>query len=260
MQITAQMDTLKFGMLLLGLLLIGVLIYLINQGRTQQSVNKRLEARESAEDALKRFKADAERVILDAQTKRENATVGVVSQLASQIETLMTVHQQTMTLLEHKEQASDLQAAGITERNKIQADQTVAIKENTAAVKAIAPAVADSLKPVAEQFRADVMQDAQAWINGLKAEARGPMATIEGIPARLEQHEKRLEGMIERVPGAVVTALAADLRQISDHLLRLSDRIERTIVPPRELAAESVPMNERTAQAIADLRAETGRA
>lgn len=261
LQLIQTMDAMKAVMALLALLLLVALVYLRNQAIVQRGLNERLAARERSDDEIRKLQEQAEQRAAESQARRENAQIGVLSQLAAQVETQQTIQQQqldllsrTVTQLETTSAALNSQIAGITERNKIQAEQTTAIKETTEAVRRIAPEVADAIRPVAQEFRGEVMRDAQAWVDGLKAEARGPLATIEGIPKRLESHEQRLEAMIDRVPAAVAAALAIDLRHISDELIRLSERIERSVfIPPREFAVapvEGTPINERPAAGV----------
>lgn len=255
LQLVATMDTMKVLMALLALLLLVVLVYLRNQSLVQRGLNERLAAREKTDNDIRKLQEEAEQRLADTQARRENAQIGILSQLAAQNETLLTVHQQTIAVLEQSTLRDEARAKGIAERNKIQAETNAALKEQTEAVRAIAPAVVDGLKPVAEAFRSEVMHDAQAWVDGLKSEARGPLATIEGIPQRLDTHEKRLEAMVERIPAAVAAALATDLRNVSDHLLKLSERVERSILPPvREIAlatpGEAPPLNERRAAEV----------
>jgi hypothetical protein len=264
LQLAAQLDTIKFVMVILVLGLVALLVYLRNQAAVQKGLNERLAARESTNDEIRKLQAQLERTTLEAQSKRENAQIGILSQLAAQNETLLTVHQETIAVLKQATERDEARAQGIVERNKIQAEQTVAIRETTEAVKHIAPDVVEGLKPALEGFRRDTMQDQQHWVEGLKAEARGPLATIEGIPQRLEQHEQKIGTQIasmtdtinalpaqmakELAPvisewhtiAVIVQGIPDQLRLAETNLIAAIDRVK---------AGEAVPLNERTAGA-----------
>lgn len=206
-------------------------------------------AREQREDAIEKLRQETDTRLktlgAEMDAKREQAVFGVLSQLSDQgrvqldvIQQNMRVLEETTALLKQSQTVIARQVEGIHERNRIQAESAQAIQANAEALKNIGPTVASVLEPAlqraTQQLQQDIMQDAQGWVEGLKAEARGPLATIEGIPLRLDRHEQKIEQLIAAVPREVKQSIADDLRAVSDHLRQLSERIDAAIdhVPP----------------------------
>lgn len=84
---------------------------------------------------------------------------------------------------------------------------------------------------------------------------------------RIQETVDKISQQIENLPAYLVKSLTPLIDELRIANKRLMDteaqfiEVVKTVMPPpREFAAESTPLNERSAQAVADMRAELGRA
>lgn len=257
LRLAAQLDTITLVLVvvLVGMVALAAVVVVLLRGRnkhdeqTSELNRLRVEMERALADAQSKreaIKAEMERALLEAQSKRENASLGVVSQLAAQNEILMSTNQQTLSILEQisareakKDEVIDRWSKGIEMRNQVQDKQTLAVEANTKAVGQIGASIASALAPQLElafaNQRQTLIQDAGAFVDGLKTEAAGPMAIIRSIPDRLDRHEQRMEALVDTIPGKSVELLAKELRDVSTHLMTIARRLTGGLLISDEL-------------------------
>lgn len=174
-----------------------------------------LAAEATAEETTKRI----DELENQADAKQKDALIEVLSQLVAQGNVSQGINQQCMTLLEANQKLSTEWVRGIAERNAVQAAQTVAIEANTAAIKDIIPAeksaVKDTMTSALKVAHTESMSDLQAWIEGLKAEARGPLEVVKGIPERLikiDEQLAKLGGAVDVMPEKIAQPIVKELK------------------------------------------------
>ncbi len=233
LELASQLDTLKLLLLVIGIattVLGGITLQLLRNARaTKQETNERIARRESAE-------ADKQRSQQEAENKRYEAFLGLFSQLSSQSEVLMTVHQQTVGVLEKTENgrtalvnvldanattfkryADELQEYGrqLVRANQLGADQLSQLNQNTLAIRD----AAETNRLTAQQLRKDLLTDATHWVDGIKAELGGDRAIIAGLPERFAAIERvigQLQDRIGDMPLAIAAKITEDIQAIRE--------------------------------------------